>query len=168
MIILKDRILLNNGMSIVSIESLSEMILSGVPIPDYIKVEPGFDAEKYKQTYIIDYSKEIKDIDIEPKILINGDDTELLSYLVDNKRDTSVNDMSHYKRVEKEIEFFYNVGKMPLLHVLQKLIKQFKEKNIVWSGRGSSCASYVLFLLEVHDINPIRFNIDFSEFSKEY
>jgi DNA polymerase III alpha subunit len=40
-----------------------------------------------------------------------------------------------------------------------------REKNIVWGvGRGSSVASYVLYLLGVHKIDSIYYDLDVEEF----
>ena len=36
---------------------------------------------------------------------------------------------------------------------------------IVWGvGRGSSVASFCLFLIGVHKINPMIYNLDYTEF----
>ena len=168
MIKLRDRILLNDGTSIVPVEKVSEMILNGEEIPDYIRVAPGKDTEKYKEVYLKDLSQKVEDIEIKPEISIDGDDNELVEYLLNSKRDSKIDDTAHFKRIEQELKFFVKVDKLDLLHVLRKLIRQFKEQKIVWSSRGSSCSSYILYLLEVHDINPIKFKIDFVEFSKDF
>ena len=40
-----------------------------------------------------------------------------------------------------------------------------KTNSIVWGvGRGSSVASYVLFLLGVHKIDSVKYNLDWREF----
>lgn len=47
------------------------------------------------------------------------------------------------------------------------VVDRFRENNIVWGvGRGSSCASYVLYKLGVHKIDCIKYDIDCSEFFK--
>lgn len=37
---------------------------------------------------------------------------------------------------------------------------------VIGCGRGSSCASYLLFLLGLHKVNPIEYNLDIYEFLK--
>ena len=37
---------------------------------------------------------------------------------------------------------------------------------VVGVGRGSSCASYLLFLLKIHLIDPIKYDLDIREFLK--
>ena len=40
-----------------------------------------------------------------------------------------------------------------------------RDNKIVWGvGRGSSVASYVLFLLGVHKVNSIQYDLDWQEF----
>ena len=48
-----------------------------------------------------------------------------------------------------------------LIYVLTTL----KESNTIWGvGRGSSCASLVLFLIGIHKVDPVKFDIPLSEF----
>ena len=52
-----------------------------------------------------------------------------------------------------------------LLRYMVYLVDFMRENNIVWGvGRGSSVASYVLYLIGVHKINSIRYNLDWREF----
>ena len=42
-----------------------------------------------------------------------------------------------------------------------------REHNMIWGvGRGSSVASYVLFLLGVHRVDALEFELDIKEFLK--
>ena len=55
----------------------------------------------------------------------------------------------------------------PVLKVLIYIIDTMRRNNLVWGiGRGSSIASYVLFLLGVHKVNSIKYNLDIKEFLK--
>ena len=55
----------------------------------------------------------------------------------------------------------------PVLRFLVYFTDTLRDKNIVWGvGRGSSVASYVLYLIGVHRINSIRYNLDITEFLK--
>ena len=52
-----------------------------------------------------------------------------------------------------------------LLRYMVYLVDHMRENNIVWGvGRGSSTASYVLFLIGIHKINSIQFGLDWREF----
>jgi DNA polymerase III alpha subunit len=42
-----------------------------------------------------------------------------------------------------------------------------RENDIVWGvGRGSSVASYILYLIGVHKVDSIQYGLDFNEFMR--
>jgi DNA polymerase III alpha subunit len=52
-----------------------------------------------------------------------------------------------------------------LLKYLHYLVDIMKQNNVIWGvGRGSSVSSYVLYLLGVHRINSMFYDLDPSEF----
>jgi DNA polymerase III alpha subunit len=70
-------------------------------------------------------------------------------------------------RVIKELELFVKHDMIELLCYLRYLVDTMQENNIVWGvGRGSSVSSYCLYLLGIHRINSIKYNLDISEFLK--
>jgi DNA polymerase III alpha subunit len=70
-------------------------------------------------------------------------------------------------RVSRELELFVQHSMMDLLYYLKYLVDTMRDKNIVWGvGRGSSVASYVLYLIGVHKIDSIKYNLDIKEFLK--
>jgi DNA polymerase III alpha subunit len=71
-------------------------------------------------------------------------------------------------RVEIELELFAQHGMIDLLFYLKYLVDTMRQNNIVWGvGRGSSVASYVLYLIGVHKIDSIKYDLDIKEFLKE-
>jgi len=71
------------------------------------------------------------------------------------------------ERVSLELELFIQHGMFELLVYLKYLVDTMRENNIVWGvGRGSSVASYVLYLLGVHKVNSIKYGLDIHEFLK--
>jgi DNA polymerase III alpha subunit len=69
------------------------------------------------------------------------------------------------QRVEEELTAFNERGLVPLLQYMIYLVDYMRENNIVWGvGRGSSVASYVLYLIGVHRIDSIQFDLDWHEF----
>jgi DNA polymerase III alpha subunit len=71
-------------------------------------------------------------------------------------------------RVDAELILFVQHGMFDLLFYLKYLVDTMRENKIVWGvGRGSSVASYVLYLMGVHRINSIKYNLDINEFLKE-
>ena len=74
-----------------------------------------------------------------------------------------------YARAFEELEQFKKRGMINLLRYMIYLSRLMRENNIVWGvGRGSSVASYVLFLIGVHRINPNPMNLDWREFRDKY
>jgi DNA polymerase III alpha subunit len=71
------------------------------------------------------------------------------------------------QRVGQELLLFQERNAFDLLRYMKYLVDTLRKNNIVWGvGRGSSVASYVLFLLGVHKINSIYYNLDIEEFLK--
>lgn len=71
------------------------------------------------------------------------------------------------ERVEYELDLFIQHNMFELLFYLKYLIDTMRTNKILWGvGRGSSVASYVLFLMGVHKINSIKYNLDIHEFLK--
>lgn len=70
-------------------------------------------------------------------------------------------------RVKMELTLFKEREMIIILQVLIYLVDLMRENNIVWGvGRGSSCASYCLFLIGIHKVNSLKFNLDIKEFLK--
>lgn len=71
------------------------------------------------------------------------------------------------QRVGEELLLFQERDAFDLLRYMKYLVDTLRKNNIVWGvGRGSSVASYVLFLLGVHKINSLYYNLDINEFLK--
>lgn len=71
------------------------------------------------------------------------------------------------ERVDQELVLFIQHGMFDLLFYLKYLIDTMREHKIVWGvGRGSSVASYILYLLGIHKIDSIKYKLDITEFLK--
>jgi DNA polymerase III alpha subunit len=69
------------------------------------------------------------------------------------------------QRVGKELLMFQDRDLFDLLRYLTYLVSVMKEHNIIWGvGRGSSVSSYVLYLLQVHRIDSMFYDLDPGEF----
>ena len=68
-------------------------------------------------------------------------------------------------RVQTEYDMFEKKQFIRVLQFLIYFIDTLRANNIVWGvGRGSSVASFCLFLIGVHKINPLLYNLNISEF----
>ena len=71
------------------------------------------------------------------------------------------------QRVGQELLLYQERDLFDLLRYLKYLVDTLRKNNVVWGvGRGSSVASYVLFLLGVHKIDSLYYNLDIEEFLK--
>jgi len=69
------------------------------------------------------------------------------------------------QRVGEELLLYQERDLFSLLQYLKFLVDIMKQNNLIWGvGRGSSVASYVLYLLGVHRIDSLHYNLDIAEF----
>jgi DNA polymerase III alpha subunit len=71
------------------------------------------------------------------------------------------------QRVGEELILFQEREMFDLLRYLKYFVDTMRANNIVWGvGRGSSVASFVLFLIGVHRINSLYYDLSIEEFLK--
>jgi len=69
------------------------------------------------------------------------------------------------QRVGEELLLYQARDLFDLLRYLVYLVDTMRANNIIWGvGRGSSVASYVLYLLGVHRVDSIYYDLDIREF----
>lgn len=69
------------------------------------------------------------------------------------------------QRVGKELLLYVDRNLLTLLQYLKYLVDTMRANNVIWGvGRGSSVASYVLFLIGVHKIDSIFYGLEIEEF----
>jgi DNA polymerase III alpha subunit len=70
-------------------------------------------------------------------------------------------------RVSQELELYIKHEMLDILYVMKYIVDVLRSNNVIWGvGRGSSVASYVLFLIGVHRIDSIKYEIPINEFFK--
>jgi len=70
-----------------------------------------------------------------------------------------------HARVQEELAAYKERNMLDLLRWLKYFVDTCTKNNIVWGvGRGSSVSSYVLYIIGVHQINSIKYNLDWREF----
>ena len=71
------------------------------------------------------------------------------------------------QRVGEELLLYQERDLFDLLRYLKYLVDTLRKNNIVWGvGRGSSVASYILFLIGVHKIDSLYYELSVDEFLK--
>ena len=77
-------------------------------------------------------------------------------------------DDERFHRINEELAEFQRREMFDLLRYMIYLVDFMRENDIVWGvGRGSSVASYVLYLIGVHRIDSIKYNLDWREFLRD-
>ena len=150
---------------------------------DLLYTNPDFDISKLFFELTDQYNNSIKDTGVDLQQLqtvpkrptpAKVDETNIANWFMPQKyHELNVlewllnkcqND-SEKKRVEQEYLLFEKKKFIKVLQFLIYFIDTLRANNIVWGvGRGSSVASFCLFLIGVHKINPIIFNLDITEF----
>lgn len=163
------RVLLHNGISILPVDDyVKRMLREGDIPPPHIRIEAGVDSELMMRMHQVDVGYDI-DTPTQPPIITHTNsiielDVEKyprISLMLDLYGDIFLD------RLEDEIEFFERENS-ELIYKLMILIDKFKTDGVIWGvGRGSACASVLLYIIEVHDLDPIKHKIPFSELSKE-
>ena len=69
------------------------------------------------------------------------------------------------QRVGEELLLYHDRNMFNLLRFLVYMVDTMRENDIVWGvGRGSSVASYVLYLIGIHKIDSLYYDLDIMEF----
>jgi DNA polymerase III alpha subunit len=73
-----------------------------------------------------------------------------------------------HERIITEIQLFRKHNMINVLKTMKYIVDTLRDNNVVWGvGRGSSVASYVLFIIGVHKIDSIKYKLPIEEFFKE-
>lgn len=71
------------------------------------------------------------------------------------------------QRVGQELILYQQRNLFQLLRYCKYLVDTMRKHNVVWGvGRGSSVSSYVLFLIGIHRINSLHYDLSIDEFLK--
>jgi DNA polymerase III alpha subunit len=73
----------------------------------------------------------------------------------------------NYQRLTDELELYRKNDMLDVLKSMKYLVDTLRKNGIVWGvGRGSSVSSYVLFLIGIHKIDSVKYNLPIDEFFK--
>ena len=160
-----------------------DVIFSEEDVIELLYTDPNFDISKLYLNDIDKYSQSLKELGIDLPVINTAPNREkpelfdkancehwhmpekyyqinVLQWLLDKCQ----NDEEKI-RVQMEYDLFEKKDFIRVLQFLIYFIDTLRANNIVWGvGRGSSVASFCLFLIGVHKINPMLYNLDITEF----
>jgi DNA polymerase III alpha subunit len=90
------------------------------------------------------------------------EDLDVASYLLDRCKTEE-----EQLRIAEEFSLYEEKGLLPVLRLLIYLVDTMRANKVVWGvGRGSSVASFALYLIGIIKVNPMKFGLDIHEFLK--
>lgn len=174
---LKDRILRFDGVSIVEPEQVYDFFLRGVKPSQLLIQYPNSSVQKFN-AQVADEDK-VKMLEESP-IRISADwllpkkfqELEIEDYIAKKLEAflatanyTEELEAAAFSRVVDELDEIAKRGMTEFIRTIVYVIETFNEHDQIWGvGRGSSCASYILFLLNVHAVDCVKYNISMDEF----
>lgn len=137
------------------------LVESGIQLSDLLDIKPVIGMKTYLESdkSIEDFDKSNQNIWHMPKDYMEMDIAKFV--LEQCKNDEELQRAGH------ELLLFQERDMFDLLKYLKYLVDIMRENNIVWGvGRGSSVSSFVLYLIGIHRINSLYYDLDIQEFLK--
>lgn len=175
---LDERVLCGDGDSIVELPFLYQHLLNGGLASDLFVSKQDYESEEV-QTYnkkfrddTVNYKKSFKPISQDWNIPKRYKELDVADYIWNKlKEEAARSKLSEddYKerlvRTKMELRVWKKRNLLGLLRTLIYIVNTFEENKIIWgTGRGSSCASYILYLVGVHQVDSVKYDLDLGEF----
>lgn len=174
---LEDRIITDKGEVIAKYDLLVKKALSGVVFTDLLS-EHHPDVERYNLRCPDNAISIWDDTGIET---LEGPDPETYDWTIpknyleldiktiaiDCLKSKGLDTEEYTDRLLWELEEMERKDMFPFIRCLLYVVDQFHKHNVVWGvGRGSSCASLVLYVLGINRVDPCKYDIPAEEFFK--
>ena len=175
---LNDRTLYGDGSTVAGLPFLYKHILEGRPASQVHVSEEDFNSDE-----VTEYNKKFlndriscrtgsKEISLEWYYPEEYGKIDLREYILDKfkteikEAELDDDEVKHrFYRIKMELRLWEERGLNPMLRTLIYVINTFEDNDVIWGvGRGSSCASYILYLIGIHQVDSVLFNIDIGEF----
>lgn len=175
---LNDRILCGDGQSISTLPFLYGAMLEGKDISSLRLSSDDLESDEVKL-----YNRKFPEAAVKGKEPVEGitlnwnipeeyKNLNIFNYLTDKlKEEVKEFELTddelnvRYYRVKMEIRLWHERGLDDMLRSLIFVVNTFEENKIIWgTGRGSSCASYILYLIGLHQVDSVEYGLDIGEF----
>lgn len=168
---LSDRSITDTGEVVFSYDALLKLARDGVDVSDFIADNDELVEKynKYSQSKLSIFEE--GDIELINEDLYNWNTPEEYTildidiYCATKLADFNLTSGEYIDRLSYELDEMQKRNMTPLIKHLIYLIDHFRKNEVVWGvGRGSSCASLVLYLIGLNAIDPIKYEIPIDEF----
>lgn len=171
---LKNRTLWYDGDSTFKSSDLIQHIQVGTSLSGFFTDEINSDIKQFNRLVPVDEQIRIKEsvapLDFSWNIPDEYRNIHLVDYISEqlDRRcgelpDQQWNDRAI--RISTELSLYKKLGLSDVLRTIIYIINTLDSQNIVWGvGRGSSVSSFVLFLIGVHDVDSVLYELDIDDF----
>jgi len=169
---LNDRFITDKGEIVITYDTALTLVRDGYDISLFM-VEPDERFNLYEKlsstklnTFIDDGepigpNPETLEWDIPEKYI----DLDIKQFCIRQLDIRGLNSNDYTSRVDVELDMMNDRNMLPMLRYLVALIDDFRSRQVVWGvGRGSCCASIILYLMDVHRVDCVKYDIDIEEF----
>lgn len=176
---LKHRFLRYDGVSVISPEMVADALLRGAGATQIRVTETSWEVEQFNANCAP--GDELREDCDEPTIDTSwvlppkwqNLTVEDVENIIVDKAATCIHHAGYteqqmdyaYLRVQQELHEIKKRDMLDFIKCIMYVLDVFQTNNICWGvGRGSSCASYILFVLGLHVVDCIKFDVPMSEF----
>lgn len=168
---LNDRVLWYDGVSQVHPDHLITAMLGAFSFDGFSVTELSQEVERYNRL-VTDQPISVKtgcaELDVSYSLPKRYAELDFTRYIEDEIIPRVPADELYADRMSRlvaEITFIEKHDMVNLIRTLVYVRDTLNEKRVVWGiGRGSSCASYLLYLMEIHYVDPVAYDIPMDEF----
>jgi len=168
---LSDRVVRIDGVIGVAPDQVPEMLVRGIEISKLRVLTSDDDVELFNSLSSDEKLKiysDVEDVKLSYKWLIPDEYMSIdLDVYVQNLIDTLPTEISEIGeiRLQNELQEFKRRDMLDFLRTIIFIVSVLKSRNIICGvGRGSSCASYLLYKIGLHAVDCLKFNISLTEF----
>jgi len=173
--LLKDRVLWYDGDSTVSADKITSTLTRDGNASGLFVDKLSEDIKQYNRFVLpdqqISIKKECGDIELSwliPDEFVTIDVQEYVTQLFMDEVSDGYTDQQIQIRIKRILDEFVLYKELKLFAVLRTLIyiiNTLNEHQVVWGvGRGSAVASYVLYLMGVHDVDSVEYELNITDF----
>lgn len=154
-----------------SYDELVDMYKKQNALPDEVWLEAIENTNRLADSvddFELDYSFKYSNLYNEPYEMIRREVYDAYNYKESIGALVPDREEDYFRQMDEEIEVFHKLG-MESFMLLFSEESRWEYKNGIYTGfgRGSVCGSLVAFLLDITDVDPIRWNTVFSRFCNE-